>query len=63
MNASVIAGIVRHLLGIASGYLVAKGIDIDGASVEAISGGIGALVAIAWSAKAKKPVEPKPLDN
>ena len=57
MNASVIAGLVRHLLGIASGYLIGKGIELDGASIEAISGGVGALIAILWSAKSKQ--EPK----
>jgi len=57
MNASVVASIVRHLLGIASGWLLAKGIDLDATSIETISGGLGSLLAVAWSIWAKKPVK------
>jgi hypothetical protein len=54
MNATTIAAILRHLLGIASGFLVAKGIDLDSGSIEIISGALGSLVAVAWSLKQKK---------
>jgi hypothetical protein len=41
MNASVITSIVRHLLGIASGYLIAKGIELDSGTIETVAGSIG----------------------
>lgn len=63
MNAQTVKGIIRHALGFAAGWLASKGIELDGASIELISGGIGALVAVAWSVKDKKPAAPKPLDS
>lgn len=54
MNKAVIQSIVRHLLGFAGGYLAAKGIELDGATVEAISGGIAAVIALGWSLASKK---------
>lgn len=50
----IIGSVVRHLLGIAAGALLAKGITLDGASIEAISGAIGSLVAVGWSLWSKR---------
>lgn len=57
MNASVVASIVRHLLGIGAGWLLAKGIDLSPTSIETIAGSVGSLVAVAWSLWAKKPAK------
>jgi hypothetical protein len=54
MNASVIASIVRHLLGIASGWLLAKGFALDAGAIETIAGALGSLGAVAWSLWSKK---------
>ena len=54
MNATIIASIVRHLLGIASGYLIAKGIELDSGTIETVSGSIGSLLAVGWSLWSKK---------
>lgn len=57
MNAATIAAIVRHLLGIASGYLIAKGVQLDAGTVETIAGAVGSLGAVAWSLWAKRAKE------
>ena len=62
MNATTIAAIIRHVIGIFSGYLIAKGISLDAGSIETISGALGSLIAIAWSLKQKKPAPAKALD-
>jgi len=54
MNPSIISSIVRHLLGIGSGWLLAKGIDLDAGTVETIAGAIGSLVAVGWSIWSKR---------
>jgi len=54
MNATIIASIVRHLLGIASGYLIAKGIELDSGTIETIAGSIGSLLAVGWSLWSKR---------
>ena len=54
MNKQIISSIVRHLLGFAGGYLAAKGIELDAASVEAIAGGVAAFVALGWSVWEKR---------
>ena len=54
MNKEIIAKVIRHLLGFAGGYLAAKGIEITGTDMDAIAGGLAAIVAIAWSLKAAK---------
>ncbi len=64
MNKQIIASVVRHLLGFAGGYLAAKGIELDSASVEAISGGVAAFVALAWSVyEKKKAPAPSPVEG
>lgn len=59
MNASVLSSIVRHLLGIGSGWLLAKGIELDSGTMETIAGAVGSLLAVVWSLWSKKaaPVE------
>lgn len=58
MKPETIKAIIRHALGFAGGYLAAKGIELDGAQIEAISGGLAAIVAVAWSLISKS--NPKP---
>ena len=57
MNATVITSIVRHLLGIASGYLIAKGIELDSGTTETVAGSIGSLLAVGWSLWSKRAVK------
>lgn len=57
MTATTISAIVRHLLGIAGGYLLAKGIELDSTTVETIAGAVGALGAVAWSLWSKRSKE------
>lgn len=59
MNAALITSILRHLLGIAGGYLLAKGIELDATSIETISGALGSLIAVVWSLYSKR--QPTPL--
>ena len=48
MNATMIAAIVRHALtAVAGGYAVQYG--VDGATTDAIVGGIAAAVGLGWS--------------
>lgn len=48
MSATVIAGLVRHLLtGVAGGFAMKYG--IDGAAVDAIVSGFAALAGAGWS--------------
>ena len=48
MNATMIAAIVRHLLtGVAGAY--AMQYDVDGATTDAIVGGVAAFAGVAWS--------------
>jgi hypothetical protein len=54
MNPSIIASIVRHLLGIASGWLLAKGIELDAGAIETIAGALGSLGALGWSIWSKR---------
>ena len=57
MNASVISSIVRHLLGIGSGWLLAKGIELDAGAIETIAGALGSLGALGWSLWSKRPAK------
>lgn len=53
MNSAVIFGLVRHVLTLAGGYLVAKG-HLDTASVETIVGALITLLGAGWSITSKK---------
>jgi hypothetical protein len=57
MNPSIISSIVRHLLGIASGWLLAKGIELDAGAIETIAGALGSLGALGWSLWSKRPAK------
>ena len=57
MNSSVLASIVRHVLGIASGWLLAKGIELDAGTIETIAGALGSLGAVGWSLWSKRPAK------
>lgn len=48
MNAAIITALVRHILTTVGGALASR-YAIDGASVEAIAGGIAALTGVVWS--------------
>jgi len=54
MNSSVLSSIVRHALGIASGWLLAKGIELDAGTIEIIAGALGSLGAVGWSLWSKR---------
>lgn len=54
MNASIASSIVRHILGIASGWLLAKGIELDAGTIETIAGALGSLGAVGWSLWSKR---------
>ena len=48
MNAAMISAIVRHLLtGVAGAYAVQYG--VDGATADAIVGGVAAAAGVGWS--------------
>ena len=53
MNPVVIQAIVRHLLTIAGGGLLASW-GIDGSTIEAIAGAIATLTGVAWSVYDKR---------
>lgn len=46
------SGIIRHVLTIAAGVLIQRGV-IDESSAEAIVGGLIAVIGIAWSWRSK----------
>lgn len=54
MNATTITAIFRHLLGIGSGWLLAKGIELDAGTIEIIAGALGSLGAVGWSLWSKR---------
>jgi len=41
-------------LGIASGWLLAKGIELDAGTIEIIAGALGSLGAVGWSLWSKR---------
>lgn len=52
-NKAITAGILRHLLTAAGGYLVAKGY-IGAENVDTVIGGILAITGAGWSIKSKQ---------
>jgi hypothetical protein len=48
------SGVVRHVLTIAAGVLIQRGV-LDESSAEAIVGGVIAIIGVAWSWRSKKP--------
>lgn len=48
MNAAIATALLRHVLTAVGGALASR-YAIDGASIEAIAGGIAAAVGVAWS--------------
>ena len=48
------SGVVRHVLTIAAGVLIQRGV-LDESSAEAIIGGVIAILGVAWSWRSKKP--------
>ena len=53
MTQDKIMGIVRHVLTIGAGFLVAKG-TIDGGQAEIIAGSVAGLIGVIWSVWAKR---------
>ena len=53
MNSAVIFGLVRHVLTLAGGYLVAKG-HVDPEQVETLIGALVTLIGGVWSITSKK---------
>lgn len=58
MNSTTISSVFRHLLGILSGWLLAKGISLDAGTIETLSGALGSLAAIGWSLWSKRQTPP-----
>jgi len=58
MNKETIFGLIRHILTVVGGALVAKG-TIDESMSEEVIGIIIAVIGVAWSIKDKKPAEAK----
>lgn len=52
MNQEKVLGIVRHVLTIAAGYFIGKGV-LPQESANEIIGGVLALIGVIWSIKAK----------
>jgi hypothetical protein len=48
------SGVVRHVLTIAAGVLIQRGV-LDESSAEAIIGGVIAILGVVWSWRSKKP--------
>lgn len=61
MNTATIASVFRHLLTFGGGYLAAKGIELDGETIQALAGGFAALVGVIWGIIQKKK-QPASLD-
>jgi hypothetical protein len=58
MTQGIIAGVTRHILTAVGGIFAAK-YAIDGTTMDAIIGGLTALIGVAWSIKDKqKAVQP-----
>jgi len=56
MNKETIFGLIRHILTVAGGAMVAKG-AIDESMSEEIIGIVIAIIGVAWSIKEKKQVK------
>ena len=52
MNASILFGLIRHVLTLVGGYYVSKG-QIDQSSVDTVIGAITGIAGVAWSVKHK----------
>jgi len=48
MNPAIVSAVIRHLLTITGGGLLASW-GIDGSTVEAIAGAVATLAGVAWS--------------
>ena len=53
MDKTAILGIVRHILTTLGGILVTKGY-VDASGIEAIAGGVVAVVGVVWSVLEKR---------
>lgn len=53
MNATIITALLRHVLTALGGGLVVK-YGVDGASVEAIAGGVATAAGVGWSIYEKR---------
>lgn len=53
MNSAIIASVVRHILTALAGGLMVK-YNVDGATADAIFGGVAALAGVGWSVYEKR---------
>lgn len=53
MNSAIIASLARHILTASAGALLVK-YGVDGATIDAIIGGLAALAGVGWSIYEKK---------
>ncbi len=58
MNSAIVASLARHFLTAVSGGMFIK-YGIDGATADAIIGGLSALAGVGWSVWDKKQLEKK----
>lgn len=56
MSQEQIMGLVRHVLTVAGGYFVAKGLADEG-TVELAAGALATLLGVAWSIWSKRQTE------
>lgn len=58
MNAAIVASLARHFLTAVAGGMILK-YGIDGATADAIIGGLSALAGVGWAVWDKKRMEQK----
>ena len=56
MNKDIVLGVIRHVLTIVSGLLVAKGIT-DSGGAETLAGSVVGIIGVVWSIWDKKAVK------
>jgi hypothetical protein len=56
---AIIAGVARHLIGVAGTALAAHGVVLTGTQLDTVSGFVMVIVAIGWSIYHKTTVKPK----
>lgn len=57
MNKEMIPIVVRAALQALAGALTVRGVTVDDGTIEAVSGGIIAVITVIWSYKAKEKIK------
>ncbi len=57
MNRDVILGLVRHVLTIGGGFLIAKGV-VDAPGLDTVVGALVTIIGVVWSIFDKKQADP-----